>query len=803
MVDGSPPRWLRHRAGEKDFWCLTSISMVQAARIFNDSGDNLFPIFRKLMRNLARKVLANPVEGVLQKLYQHRTGHGALTVLWVQAVLIIVQILSIPALVVVLIAGILYVVGPVACIVLSLWRLRQHDYGDTTKDGKANLVPALIIFYCLVICQGVLFFLWWCIDFAAIWVVVSLREDCMLPEKWGSVTIVDYLYDTRAKCWQDPTSIDGRNLIHYAVDLVDSELQKEYLSGARMLDNFIKLEADVRSLLLPSRTKIQKLIDTPGWRSSNRELRAVAARIVAYLAGDIHLSQFPGATQCISSLLDTALPYWNNTQEPNHHLLFSKSEKNTGGAKGRLISRIKGIEKRRTNNVPNQGADIQQDVVDSTTHGGKRDGCNELILQGLAILQRLAFDQQNCSDICRTPGLLPKIMAPLYSETLIQDTNANQWADVVNGSLKVVHRLIRSPEWIGRSDLVHKICSNEHALSNLERILYQGKNDGTELQMRAIEILTELVTDSSANLSTETKENLIKKQLQIFLTSDEREEEKLRVTAGKALALLSRRKSISKFIMKEKNNIVEHLNGILDATNNITYRTVAVLLLENLCTHCTLDKDHVKEALQPKVLREVLSSTQDLPKEQRNNSAREENQATSGPGHDEENQATSGPGHDEENQLLPEANGQINSPDQANEELKAKMEFREALLSLTFVMCDKLITADDFDDVVRNSNIGEVKFVAKLQAIVQENRDARADCLRIVKFCGQIVVLMLERGQVTARLKLCVESLRETSEIMSDLESCMLFAGTDCGVKKTARPLLSDLVEKARKLLGY
>ncbi|KAM3300171.1 hypothetical protein ACQJBY_041283 [Aegilops geniculata] len=799
--------------GKKDFWCLTGISMVQAARIFNDSGDNMFPIFRKLMRKLARKVFANPVGGFIKKLFPDPLvngtipkpkGHSIFTFLWVQVFLVIIQLLSMPALAVVLIAWIIYVFGPVACIVLSLWRLRQHDYGDTAgNDSKANLVPALSIFYWLVICQGLLFFIWWLIDVSALWVIVSFREECQLPEKWGSITIVDYLYDTQAKCWRDPTSIDGRYLINYAVDLVDSGSQKDYLSGARVLDSFIKLEADVRSLLLPSRPKVQKLIDTLGWRSSNRELREVVARIVAYLADDIHLSQFPGATQCISSLLDTTLPYWNNLQGPSHHSPVGKSEKDTGGAKGRLISVVKLIEKQRTTNVANQGADIQQDVVDSTTQGGKGDGWNELILQGLAILERLAFDQHNCSDIWSTPDLLPKIMAPLYSDTLIQGTNVSAWVDVVNGSLKVVHRLIHAPKWIGKSDLVDEICSSNQALSNLKSFLDERNNAGKELKMRAIEILTELAIDWRTNLSTETKENLIKKQLQIFLTGDEREEEKLRVTAGKSLALLSKTKTICMFIMTEKNNIVDHLNEILVAKNNIRFRTVAVLILENLCTHCTLGKDHVKEALLPKVLREVLSSTQDLTKEQRNNSAREENQATSGPGHDEENQATSGPGHDEENQLLPEANGQINSPDQATEELKAKTEFREALLSLTFVMCDKLITADDFDDVVRNSNIGEVKFLAKLQVIVLENSKARADCLRIVKLCGQIVVLMLQRGQVTARLKLCVESLREASDIMSDLESCMLFAETDCGVKKTVRPLLSDLVEKARKLLGY
>lgn len=52
-----------------------------------------------------------------------------------------------------------------------------------------------------------------------------------------------------------------------------------------------------------------------------------------------------------------------------------------------------------------------------------------------------------------------------------------------------------------------------------------------------------------------------------------------------------------------------------------------------------------------------------------------------------------------------------------------------------------------------------------------------------MKLCGQIAVSMMR----------------------CSLESCMFFAGTDCGLKKTARPFLSDLekeLEEAVKLVG-
>lgn len=100
---------------------------------------------------------------------------------------------------------------------------------------------------------------------------------------------------------------------------------------------FIKLDAEVKSLLLPSRPKIQKLIDTLGWRSNDTEIRELAARIIMYLSSDIHLTQFPWSVRCISSLLDTTtLMYWNNKQGqhkskiqqgPHDHSPQRKSEK--------------------------------------------------------------------------------------------------------------------------------------------------------------------------------------------------------------------------------------------------------------------------------------------------------------------------------------------------------------------------------------------------------------------------------------------------------------------------------------------
>jgi hypothetical protein len=219
--------------------------------------------------------------------------------------------------------------GPTICIGLALWRIVQHDYGSNDGDvTKANLAPALDMFYVLILCQGVLYLIWLLFHVVggAILIVAS-RRDFKLPRDWGHIWLVDYLFDTRAKCWRDSASIRGRTISRYAVDLIDSESWDDNVSGGRMLATFISQGADIRSLLLPSRPRVQKLIDIVGWRAAvTGELRQAAARIVAHLAGDIHLSQFPGAIRCISTLLQdeatTQTNRWKSNQQngrPHRH----------------------------------------------------------------------------------------------------------------------------------------------------------------------------------------------------------------------------------------------------------------------------------------------------------------------------------------------------------------------------------------------------------------------------------------------------------------------------------------------------
>lgn len=78
-----------------------------------------------------------------------------------------------------------------------------------------------------------------------------------------------------------------------------------------MLDTFVvKKTRSVRRHMLSSRHSIQNLLTMlsrpTSWTLDEREIRERAARIMAGIAGDLHIARFPGALQSVSCLLDCA-----------------------------------------------------------------------------------------------------------------------------------------------------------------------------------------------------------------------------------------------------------------------------------------------------------------------------------------------------------------------------------------------------------------------------------------------------------------------------------------------------------------
>jgi hypothetical protein len=524
------------------------------------------------------------------------------------------SILVSPFLAVALCIQLIYLLGPFACAAVS-WRMAKLNHGSRDRtDSMANMMAALNMFYSLIIFQGAMFgVLLLTIGVGRRVVASHIHALEQLLEEWGKEAIHRYLDHISAKCRKDPLSVTGMDMIKYAAELLDSESQQDYLHGARLLSAFLKKGEDVRWLLLPSTHRIQKLVGSL-WISSsnssldeNTEIRELAATIVAGLAAHVDVARYPGALRYISSLLqeETTQTHWNNSKlaasdpqppqrlGPLEILRQPKEEqmKNLSRREEERQWRLMRDQKRRGTSQDRRRQNSE----------GRTTTSNELILQGLTILERLASNRDNRRLICSTPGLLPKITAPLYSETLIQDVKTKAWADIVTRCLKVLYQLIRAPGWTSRM-LRHEISSDDQALSNLKSILDQGNEaEHQELKLRAMEILTELALDLSINLTQETKKVLVTKQLQLFLLANGDDEESAAIAGRAMVSLSTNSESNSALIMSAQNDITgRRLTEILDdKNNNITQRTIAAEIMANLCAHCNAD-NNMKEIL-PKV----------------------------------------------------------------------------------------------------------------------------------------------------------------------------------------------------------
>ncbi|KAM0890839.1 hypothetical protein ACQ4PT_026779 [Festuca glaucescens] len=167
--------------GKKDFWCITAISMIQAARIFNDWGEG------------EEGPMVNFIFEIMKIFHDSISEINAVTI----ALLPLTYLLSIVLLVVLII----FLFGSFICAGISLWRMIQRDYGNIHGDStKTNLMPAMDIFYSLVIFQGALYFLWFTSNFLESSIVASFIKVFEFREMWVRRSVSAYLEDSRSKC---------------------------------------------------------------------------------------------------------------------------------------------------------------------------------------------------------------------------------------------------------------------------------------------------------------------------------------------------------------------------------------------------------------------------------------------------------------------------------------------------------------------------------------------------------------------------------------------------------------------------
>lgn len=464
--------------------------------------------------------------------------------------------------------AVLYLFGLVISTSLSLWRLIQHDYGD--GDGSANLTPALNVLYSLALFQGVLFFYQWVSNFAGKRLIEKVASKYWQNSKeaggararegaWRKLVKV-YMKKTKIRCEKDPSFLEEWNLVTFAVELMKPESKSsDYVSGAMILDTILGQKdltaqhALIRKLVGSASASqvLERLLQSLRSTSPlDRDVRVLAARIVAQLAGEISLASFPQGLRCISSLLDTTTTTTTTKQQDG----------------------------------------------DSAPSGHYK----ELMVLGRDILHKLAAaDEHNCSAIGSNQGLVSKAMVPVTAD-LLHNIGHDAWSDIVAASLQLLFRLVAFPGKAG-----DKLRSNKRAINTVEKIL--GCDEcNLKLHVLAIKILTQLPMEAPSTSTADSKEKITKLLVDIFFTK-EHKDASTRQLAGEALAMLSvdQSESNAAIIFKASDTVVDDLKTtLLDVRTKSGYRISAAEILEHLYICYTKEDDNLKKLTE--AMKDVL-----------------------------------------------------------------------------------------------------------------------------------------------------------------------------------------------------
>ncbi|RLN29668.1 uncharacterized protein C2845_PM05G15530 [Panicum miliaceum] len=730
-----------------DFWCITVITFMQAAGVFDLSrSKRLSSIWDSVFGMLS---IWTGGENTSGGLWSFVCAVPIFALVITEALVYIIVLLPIFA---------LYISGPYVPIWLAVWRMKHLGYYGNINgdDNKTNLKKALDVLYALVIAQGVLIY-YRTIYALAVGRIVKKVVTKYEFKKWASTSVWGYLKETRIGCSKDPSFTRRRNLITYAADLIKSESADRKLSGARILDTLIQLQKPgnsielreremlmgqhmlMQQLIIGSADVVMKLLHMLSSRCPyDREMRKRAARIVAHLAGSIHLKQFPGGIECIASLLGSF----------DEHLPLEPYQR------GWLLDVY---EQDHWCGCP-QAARLPPSVTSGLEEDGIApiDGYKELVQQGLTILWKLAAAEDNCMIMGSTRGLLNKVMGPLNSDLLHRIDHGEWPLSVVEGSLRVVCQFLMVPAGETSNRLRCEISRNEEAIRTMEGIL-RCDRCGPNLKKQVIRILTHLSMGTS-RMSTANKENFTQVLVHMF-TNHENSDGSIAELAGEALARLSLESQIgATSILKteEGNGIIGYLmNASLQTVMNNPLRRSAAEILENLCVHCTMDDGYLEELKRlithaiPQLLQEILHRN-----------------------------------------WIPMAQ-------------EMELCVIAALLSLCVTACDRFEL--QLEAIGNSIGDGTISFPLRLKRMVDGNNHGTPVCLMIVKLTARMITTMIkDRCSYTAiDMGSLIDSLSTASVTMLDLESSMVFAKGD-HVTNIIRPGNSfvSLVKEARELLN-
>ncbi|CAD6266811.1 unnamed protein product [Miscanthus lutarioriparius] len=383
-----------------------------------------------------------------------------------------------------------------ACMTLSIWRLQisigSHGYaGSNAPSGNGNLLPALILFYALVLTQGALFLMWLVVAMSR----SAQAENLYFTGEEKKITTDRYIARTLDICVEKGVvSTMNRTLVTFAEELLQSEQDNDHEDAVLVLHNVIKREErrdGATKQICSSEQLVCRLIRLLSSKSPYKlDTRIHAAEIVKDISKNLYLANIPGAANSLSSLLDAR--FMTKAAQTSH---------NTG------------------------------EIVVSI----KRD-MSSLIVHSLQILCKLAEDPGNCTEMYNTKDLVSKIIASLTHGLHVAVVNNNEDAtvEIVRESLGVLAKLTS-----GTGESSTELCWYllDNSTTVVGHMLFILRNSShTDLKIQAVKMLTSLTL--GRRLPKERKGLVLGRvecpdlqQMVTILTNDEISKEDRAVTA--------------------------------------------------------------------------------------------------------------------------------------------------------------------------------------------------------------------------------------------------------------------------------
>ncbi|XP_066333090.1 uncharacterized protein [Miscanthus floridulus] len=484
-------------------------------------------------------------------------------------------------------------------VLLSSLRIQSLHSDYPNEDSPSpNMMPAIEVFYVLAICQGSFYITASILGLFSFFPRRMLVRQLKLRGQQGAKAI-DLYYESAYMTCMEIGLFSTRKTVsvaRFAKESLSSKTSERIqLAGVLILGSLLhenketKSSQQLRTKIIRSNKTLSALICMLGWEDvRHRDTRLTAARVIANIADRLTVTEIPGMLKMVSSLLDAG------NDLPADQEASAQTASCSGGNAGRQHTdgQLGGHNKqggcywvRRYWQRMKDKCSILEELP--LTHQ------DSLPILGMAILEKLAHDPDNCAEIARATYLISKIIGLISYTTDGESSNDEQQRAVICASLNFVRRLASTGENIG-VELRQQLYNNFFLLNNLESVLEDSRSS-PEIMKLVIDILTKLALDEDARKEIGSCKVTISKLMHAFIgkdgASNTYDDQSLRMAAGEALANLTIESPANCLVILEETRyeLIKDLKNMLCEDE---YRYVATSLLQNICAHAKDELRH-------------------------------------------------------------------------------------------------------------------------------------------------------------------------------------------------------------------